>query len=110
MTAKAMESQRQRYQAFLLNWTHFYSGEQMERSPFFSHPRAARERDDSGEYEFVAYLEKGHMFQIIHYLILVEIVDIVDVQMLYNKWWKNTGDVCTRQDKSKDSKVSDQAT
>ena len=49
------------------------------------------------------------MFQIIHYLILVEIVDIVDVQMLYNKWWKNTGDVCTRQDKSKDSKVSDQA-
>ena len=27
------------------------------------------------------------------------------VQMLYNKWWKNTGDVCTRQDKSKDSKV-----
>ena len=82
----------------------------MERSPFSRYPRAARERDDSGEYEFVAYLEKGHMFQIIHYLILVEIVDIVDVQMLYNKWWKNTGDVCTRQDKSKDSKVSDQAT
>ena len=82
----------------------------MERSPFFSHPRAARERDDSGEYEYVAHLEKGHMFQIIHYLILLEIVDIVDVQMLYNKWWKNTGDVCTRQDKSKDSKVSDQAT
>ena len=40
----------------------------MERSPFFSHPRAARERDDSGEYEFVAHLEKGHMFQIIQLL------------------------------------------
>merc|ERR1711944_358122 len=27
--------------------------------------------------------------------------------MLYNKWWKNTGDVCTRQrDKSKDSKAN----
>ena len=78
----------------------------MERSPFFSHPWAARERDDSGEYEFVAHLEKGHMFQLLQ---LLNIVDIVDVQMLYNKWWKNTGDVCTRQDKSKDSKVPDQA-
>ena len=112
MTAKAMESQRQRYQAFLLNWTHFYSGEQMERSPFFSHPRAARERDDSGEYEYVIHLEKGYMFQLLQLLSYsgLKNVDIVDVQMLYNKWWKNTGDVCTRQDKSKDSKVSDQAT
>jgi len=27
------------------------------------------------------------------------------IQILYNKWWKNTGDVCNRDDK-KDSKAS----
>lgn len=27
------------------------------------------------------------------------------IQLLYNKWWKNTGDVCNRDDK-KDSKAS----
>ena len=83
----------------------------MERSPFSRYPRAARERDDSGEYEYVAHLEEGTCCNFYSYsATVVEIFDIVDVQMLYNKWWKNTGDVCTRQDKSKDSKVSDQAT
>lgn len=27
------------------------------------------------------------------------------IQLMYNKWWKNTGDVCNRDDK-KDSKAS----
>lgn len=26
--------------------------------------------------------------------------------MLYSKWWKNTGDVCNRDDKNKDSKAN----
>ena len=26
--------------------------------------------------------------------------------MLYNKWWKDTGDVCSRDEKKKDSKAS----
>jgi hypothetical protein len=25
---------------------------------------------------------------------------------LYDKWWKNTGDVCNRDDKSKESKAN----
>lgn len=28
------------------------------------------------------------------------------VQILYDKWWKNTGDVCNREDKTKDSKAN----
>ena len=28
------------------------------------------------------------------------------IQMLYSKWWRNTGDVCNRDDKSKDSKAN----
>jgi glutamate receptor, ionotropic, invertebrate len=28
------------------------------------------------------------------------------VQILYDKWWKNTGDVCNREDKAKDSKAN----
>ncbi|KAF0290304.1 Glutamate receptor ionotropic, kainate 2 [Amphibalanus amphitrite] len=28
------------------------------------------------------------------------------IQMLYNKWWKDTGDVCSRDEKKKDSKAS----
>ena len=29
------------------------------------------------------------------------------VQMLYNKWWKDTGDVCNRDEKKSDSKASE---
>lgn len=28
------------------------------------------------------------------------------IQILYDKWWKNTGDVCNRDDKSKESKAN----
>ncbi|XP_023327652.1 glutamate receptor ionotropic, kainate 1 [Eurytemora carolleeae] len=38
-------------------------------------------------------------------LAILELQEKGTIQMLYNKWWKNTGDVCTRQDKSKDSKA-----
>ena len=26
--------------------------------------------------------------------------------MLYSKWWRNTGDICSRDDKGKDSKAN----
>ncbi|XP_059097759.1 glutamate receptor ionotropic, kainate 2-like [Tigriopus californicus] len=39
-------------------------------------------------------------------LAILELQEKGTIQMLYNKWWKNTGDVCTRQDKSKDSKAN----
>ncbi len=38
-------------------------------------------------------------------LAILELQEKGTIQMLYNKWWKNTGDVCARQDKSKDSKA-----
>ena len=40
----------------------------MERSPFSRYPRAAIERHDSGEYEHVIHLEKGHTFQLLQLL------------------------------------------
>jgi hypothetical protein len=30
-------------------------------------------------------------------LAILELQEKGTIQMLYNKWWKNTGDVCTRQ-------------
>ena len=39
-------------------------------------------------------------------LAILELQEKGTIQMLYNKWWKNTGDVCGRQDKSKDSKAN----
>lgn len=34
-------------------------------------------------------------------LAILELQEKGTIQMLYNKWWKNTGDVCTRQVRSK---------
>ena len=28
------------------------------------------------------------------------------IQILYDKWWKNTGDVCNRDEKSKENKAN----
>ena len=39
-------------------------------------------------------------------LAILELQEKGTIQMLYNKWWKNTGDVCARQDKNKDSKAN----
>lgn len=38
-------------------------------------------------------------------LAILELQEKGMIQLLYNKWWKNTGDVCNRDDK-KDSKAS----
>ena len=32
-----------------------------------------------------------------HMRAILELQEKGTIQMLYNKWWKNTGDVCTRQ-------------
>ena len=39
-------------------------------------------------------------------LAILELQEKGVIQMLYSKWWRNTGDVCNRDDKSKDSKAN----
>ncbi|XP_064104775.1 glutamate receptor ionotropic, kainate 2-like [Macrobrachium nipponense] len=39
-------------------------------------------------------------------LAILELQEKGVIQMLYNRWWKNTGDTCNRDDGSKDSKAS----
>jgi hypothetical protein len=39
-------------------------------------------------------------------LAILELQEKGVIQILYDKWWKNTGDVCNRDDKSKESKAS----
>nr|XP_053653425.1 glutamate receptor ionotropic, kainate 2-like [Cherax quadricarinatus] len=39
-------------------------------------------------------------------LAILELQEKGVIQMLYSKWWKNTGDVCNRDEKNKDSKAN----
>ncbi|XP_050301840.1 glutamate receptor ionotropic, kainate 2-like isoform X14 [Anthonomus grandis grandis] len=39
-------------------------------------------------------------------LAILELQEKGEIQMLYDKWWKNTGETCTRNDKSKESKAN----
>ncbi|GLG95609.1 Glutamate receptor 1 [Gryllus bimaculatus] len=39
-------------------------------------------------------------------LAILELQEKGTIQLLYDKWWKNTGDVCHRDEKSKESKAS----
>ncbi|CAL4124820.1 unnamed protein product, partial [Meganyctiphanes norvegica] len=39
-------------------------------------------------------------------LAILELQEKGHIQMLYSKWWRNTGDVCNRDDKNKDSKAN----
>ncbi|XP_052132388.1 glutamate receptor ionotropic, kainate 2 [Frankliniella occidentalis] len=39
-------------------------------------------------------------------LAILELQEKGVIQMLYDKWWKNTGDVCNRDEKNKESKAS----
>lgn len=39
-------------------------------------------------------------------LAILELQEKGAIQMLYDKWWKNTGDVCNRDDKTKESKAN----
>ncbi|XP_021925438.1 glutamate receptor ionotropic, kainate 2 isoform X1 [Zootermopsis nevadensis] len=39
-------------------------------------------------------------------LAVLELQEKGIIQILYDKWWKNTGDVCNRDDKSKESKAN----
>jgi len=36
----------------------------------------------------------------------LELQEKGSIHLLYNKWWKDTGDVCNRDDKNKESKAS----
>ncbi|XP_024084773.1 glutamate receptor ionotropic, kainate 2-like [Cimex lectularius] len=39
-------------------------------------------------------------------LVILELQEKGEIQMLYDKWWKNPGDTCVRKDKSKESKAN----
>ncbi|XP_031357210.1 glutamate receptor ionotropic, kainate 2-like isoform X4 [Photinus pyralis] len=39
-------------------------------------------------------------------LAILELQEKGEIQMLYDKWWKNTGDTCSRNDKGKESKAN----
>ena len=39
-------------------------------------------------------------------LAILELQEKGVIQILYDKWWKNTGDVCNRDEKSKESKAN----
>ncbi|XP_054261472.1 glutamate receptor ionotropic, kainate 2-like isoform X3 [Macrosteles quadrilineatus] len=39
-------------------------------------------------------------------LAILELQEKGEIQMLYNKWWKNPGDTCTRTEKGKESKAN----
>ncbi|KAL0110180.1 hypothetical protein PUN28_013673 [Cardiocondyla obscurior] len=39
-------------------------------------------------------------------LVILELQEKGVIQILYDKWWKNMGDVCTRDDKNKESKAN----
>jgi hypothetical protein len=39
-------------------------------------------------------------------LAILELQEKGIIQILYDKWWKNTGDVCNRDEKSKESKAN----
>ncbi|XP_065349868.1 glutamate receptor ionotropic, kainate 2-like [Cloeon dipterum] len=39
-------------------------------------------------------------------LAILELQEKGEIQMLYDKWWKNPGDTCTRNDKGKESKAN----
>ena len=39
-------------------------------------------------------------------LAILELQEKGEIQMLYDKWWKNTGETCSRNDKGKESKAN----
>ncbi|XP_055858131.1 glutamate receptor ionotropic, kainate 2 isoform X2 [Episyrphus balteatus] len=49
---------------------------------------------------------KGSPWRDIISLAILELQEKGIIQILYDKWWKNTGDVCNRDDKSKESKAN----
>lgn len=49
---------------------------------------------------------KGSPWRDIISLAILELQEKGSIQILYDKWWKNTGDVCNRDDKNKESKAN----
>lgn len=39
-------------------------------------------------------------------LAILELQEKGEIQMMYDRWWKNTGNICSRDDKMKDSKAN----
>lgn len=49
---------------------------------------------------------KGSIWRDPMSLAILELQEKGIIQILYDKWWKNTGDVCNRDEKSKESKAN----
>lgn len=49
---------------------------------------------------------KGSLWRDPMSLAILELQEKGIIQILYDKWWKNTGDVCNREEKSKESKAN----
>lgn len=39
-------------------------------------------------------------------LAILELQEKGTIQILYDKWWKNTGEICSRDEKNKESKAN----
>lgn len=39
-------------------------------------------------------------------LAILELQEKGNIQILYDKWWKNTGEICSRDEKNKESKAN----
>ena len=62
--------------------------------------------DARAESVFIRSLLTGSPWRDKISLAILELQEKGVIQILYDKWWKNTGDVCNREDKSKESKAS----
>nr|QGW50653.1 ionotropic receptor 11 [Propsilocerus akamusi] len=51
-------------------------------------------------------LPKGSIWRDKISLAILELQEKGEIQMLYDKWWKNTGEICSRDEKQKDTKAN----
>lgn len=51
-------------------------------------------------------MPKGSIWRDKISLAILELQEKGEIQMLYDKWWKNTGEICSRDEKQKDTKAN----
>ncbi|KAF0295768.1 Glutamate receptor ionotropic, kainate 2 [Amphibalanus amphitrite] len=56
---------------------------------------------------YITALPTGSVWRDRMSLAILDLQESGVIQMLYNKWWKDTGDVCNRDEKKSDSKASE---
>lgn len=76
------------------------------RCPAEDVKRFKDERDRRNSWLNEAVLYAGSPWRDKISLAILELQEKGVIQILYDKWWKNTGDVCNRDEKSKESKAN----